>query len=137
MGEGGGLHSVRQPCLAMLLRICCTLPSMLVLQAVNAYRLIEDIASTASNGVAEAYARLYKGGFFPFCEVIWPIYTPVLVFLACVLLCSPACRTIHYVTFEVSHAGAAGSAAKESSLLKSSEREREGYGTRHPPPCCA
>eukprot|EP00966_Prymnesium_polylepis_P060457 1402727-Prymnesium_polylepis.1 len=124
MDEGGGLRSVRQPCLAMLLRIFCTLPSMLVLQAVNAYRFTEGIAATLSPAVAQAYANLYEYHMVPFCEMLWPLYTPLLVFLACVLLCSPATRTVHYLAFEVRHTGVVGNEeAREASKLKSSGRD--------------
>ena len=136
MDEGGGLHSVRQPILTVLLAIFCSLPSMLLLQVLNFYRGFEDIASTLSPSIASWYARLYARGFpvpggFPFTEVLWPLYTPLLVFLVCALLLSPACGVVHYVTFEVSHAGVASDAdgTGEASQLKSSERERDGYGT--------
>ena len=129
---GGGLHSVRQPFVKVLVLIFCTLPSMLLLQAVNFYRGFEDIASSLSPSIARGYAQLYANGFpvpngFPITEIIWPCYTPLLVFLVCSLLTSPLCPIIHYVTFEVSHAGVASDDAGEELRGKSSGKE--GYGT--------
>lgn len=138
--EGGGLRAVRPLVLVILIRVFCTLPSMLLLQAINAWRGFENFASSLSPALAGWYATLYSGSFddgqpgsfphvgpLPLQEFMWPLYTPVLVFLACVLLISPATSTVHYVTFEVSHATAAGDGAKEASQLNTNEGE--GYGT--------
>ena len=109
MRTGGGLRSVRSAGLAMGVRVVTSTPALALLHVVNAYRSFEDVAATFSPTVAACFARLnfffvaHLGVVSP-AEVIWPMYTPLLLFWLCVLLTSPAAEEVHLVTFSVTAA---------------------------------
>ena len=106
---GGGLRSVRAGGLATCVRFVTSTPALALLHAVNAYRSFEDVAATFSPAVAGAFARLnfffvaHLGVVSP-AEVIWPVYTPLLLFWLCLLLTLPAAQEVHLVTFSVTTA---------------------------------